>query len=147
MATKHLMQGGQVVSMQPPVTTNGGFNSGELMLTNAQDAFIVVHITNAAAHETQFSLQQDDGTGTWSAVPVTQNVWVSENVATTAISRQANAVSYTVDANISDKIIIFRVNPDSLSDGFNRVRLVSANSGEGTNFASVVGYHLPARYS
>ena len=147
MATKHLMQGGQVVSMQPPATTNGGFNSGELMLTNAQDAFIVAHVTNAAGHATQFSLQQDDGTGTWSAVPVTQNVWVSENVATTAISRQANAVSYTVDANISNKIIIFRVNPDSLSDGFNRVRLVSANSGEATNFASVVGYHLPARYS
>ena len=147
MATKHLMQGGQVVSMQPPRTTNGGFNSGELMLTNAQDAFIVVHITNAVGHETLFSLQQDDGSGTWLAVPVTQNVWVSENVATTAISRQANAVSYTVDANISNKIIIFRVNPDSLSDGFDRVRLVSADSTEATNFASVVGYHLPARYS
>lgn len=145
MATKHLMEGGQVVSMESPVTTDGGFNSGALRLENAQNAFVVIHLTNAAADETAFTIEEGDGTG-WQAITNNVNIWVSENVATTDISRGTDGLGYTVDNNISDKIIIFRIDPASLSDGYDRVRIVSANSGEPTNLASIVGYHLPARY-
>lgn len=145
MATKHLAQGGLAVSMSTPVTTDGDFNSGSMFVNNAQGVFIVISSTHAAGDATTFTLREDDGSATWSAI--TANIWASEDVATTAITRSANANNYITDANATNKIIIFRLDQDSMTAGYDRVRVAVTGSTSAGNFASIVGYHLPARYS
>lgn len=131
-----------------PRTTNGGFNSARLDLDEAHMAYIVVQLTQAVGHATLLTVQRaTDDAG--DAVLV-NNVKIYANESTAAGDanvRQADALNYTVDNAISNKVVIFQIDPASLGGTNNQVRIVVADSARATNFASIMGYIVPARYS
>ena len=85
------------------------------------------------------------GTG-HTAITNVVNIWSNLDTATsdTLVSRTA-AVSYTTDAAIKNKVVVFEFTPDILDSGYDVIAL-HAGSSSASNIVSAV-YVLELRYS
>jgi len=145
----------KLVQLIQPRTTSGGFTSDYVSLKNCKKATIIIELTQAAGHATNFALAQAyavAGTGT-KVLTNECEIWANEDVATSdTLVKQTDAKDYTVAADIKNKMIVFEIEPsicmdiNNVSTPFDCLGVVVANSGEGTNFASITAI-LEPRYS
>ena len=140
-----------IVQAIAPQTTNGAVTGDYISLKNAIKAWIVVHLTQAAAHATAITVEQatvvagTDDKAITNVVPI----WANEDVATSdALVRQTDAVSYTVTADVKNKIVIFQIDPATLdmANGFDCIVVKTAASSEVTNLVCAE-YLLETKYS
>lgn len=123
-----------------PRTTNGGFTSGYVSLKTGHKAFLVVLLTQAVGHATQFSLLKATSVaGAGSVAGPAVPIRVNEDVAASdTLVKQADAASFTVAADVKNKIVIFEVDPAALGEAYDCVAIQAANSGQATNLATIL---------
>ena len=79
------------------------------------------------------------------AVPIWANL---DTVAAEALVRATDAVNYTTDAGVKNKIIVFEIDPGRLdvAGGFDCINISTGASAAG-NITQAMWYLVPARYS
>lgn len=151
MSKVTLAENFKVVQLQNPRTTNGGFTSDYVSLKNIKKATIIVELTQAVGHATAIAPKQAsavDGTGV-KALTNACSIWSNEDTATAdTLTKQTDATSYTVAADVKNKQIIFEIEPSislDIANGFDCIAINSADSSQATNFASITAI-LETRY-
>lgn len=142
----------KINSLLAPATDAAGRTSGYVTLKNAHKAFVVVHITQGNAATIALSLSQATTVagGSAKAVSNTFPIWSNLDVAAsdTLVSRTA-AASYTTDAGVKNKIVVFEILPEAVLDIANGFDCVAVTTGasDAANITSAVIYLTPLRYA
>ncbi len=121
-----------------PKTTNAALTSQVVTLKNAIKATLTLIFTNAVGFASVPTIKQatDIAAGTNAAGPVCR-VWANEDVAATdALVGQTAAATYTMAADVKNKMIVFEIDPATLTDGYDCVYCTIATSSQATNFVS-----------
>jgi hypothetical protein len=144
-----LPQQAQIVGVLNPATDAAGRTGAWFSLKNAAKAFIVVHITQGNAATILLSLLQASAVAGTGAKAVTGKIWTALDTATTdVLAAQADATTFTTDAALKNKIVVFEVDPANLdlANNFNTLT-VSTGASNVANITEAVAYVVPARYS
>ena len=123
------------------VTTNGGVTCDYISLKNAKRAWIVASFDQAVGHATVVQPQWATAVAPTGAVSITavQNIWENEATGTDdTLVVQTAAVSLTVTADVTTKQVIFEIDPSTFPATFDVLGCTISNSGQATNFVSVV---------
>ncbi len=114
MAQFTLPNEAKLVEALAPATDAAGRNAAKVSLKNASKAYIIVHIAQGNAATIALTPQQAQdvaGTGAKAlsaAVPIWSNL---DTAASDTLVRRADAVSYTTDAAVKNKIVVFEIDP------------------------------------
>ena len=130
------------VALIPPQAGGSGFTPTVYnSLRNAQKAWIVAHINQGNAATILLSLLQatsSAGAGS-KAVSNAVPIWlVDAATSADALVAQTAATTFTTDANVADKIIIFEITPEialDMANGFNHIA-ISAGASNAANLLS-----------
>ncbi len=115
-----------VVQSLKPAADAAGRNGEAVSLKNALMAWIVYHIDQGNAATIALAPDQCSavaGTGA-KAIP-TVPVWANQDAGTASpLTRQTDGASFTTDAGVKQKIVIFQINPAALdiNNGFDCIR-------------------------
>jgi hypothetical protein len=124
-----------MVELLPPAADAAGRTSAKYpSLKHAKKAWIVAFINQGNAATVQLDPKQAtkvDGTGT-KALTGNVPIWVNQDLAAaTAFARQANAKTFTPDAAVKHKMVIFEIDPTQALDvagGFDCIGLTTGAS-------------------
>lgn len=149
MAIVTLPEKYKAVAALNPATDAAGRTGAYVSLKNVNMAYIVCHITQGNAATIAISINQATavaGTGA-KAITVSVPIWSNLDVsASDALVRRTDAVSYTTDAGVKNKIVIFQIDPATLdvANGFDCIAVVTGAS----NVANITQgvYLLDERY-
>jgi hypothetical protein len=114
-----------------PAADAAGRASPFRSLKNALKAYVVVHINQGNAATVLLSLLQASAVaGTGSKAVTAVPIWSNLNTATndTYVSRTA-AATYTTDAGVQDKLVIFEITPESCMDIANGFDCIAVSTG------------------
>jgi len=133
-----------------PITTNAATVGDYISMKNVISATIIVSLTQAQAFASAITLHQATTVAAAGkkAIAKTVPIFANEDTAASdAVVRQTSAVSYTVTADATNKIVIFEVDAEKLDvdNSFDCLTVGIDASSEITNFASVT-YILRKRY-
>ena len=146
----HIVEQMTPVSILNPQTTDGGPETDYLDMRDCHTAYLVVNLTQAAAHETTITVQEaEDGTGTGvGTVANNVRIWSDVDVDDDGetLDRRTDGNNYSVPNEDDNMLVVFQVNAAALSGDNTHIRLTFQDSSQATNFASVVAYKQ-ARYS
>ena len=146
-----LPQMAKITDALAPAADAAGRSSLYISLKNCHKAYLVVHITQGNAATILLTINQATaiaGTGTKvlaNAVPIWANL---DTVAAEALVKQTDAVNYTTDAGVKNKIVIFEIDPARLdvAGGFDCVA-VSTGASNVANLTQAMWILVPARYN
>lgn len=141
----------QVCKIVEAITPQAGaaITGDYVSLKNAHKCWIVVHVNQANAATMAITIEQATAVAPSGskAITVVVPIWSNLDCAAsdTLVERTA-AVSYTTDAGVKQKIIIFEIDPATLelSGGFDCITVITAAS-NAANITSAV-YYLWERY-
>jgi hypothetical protein len=128
----------KIVTAFAPKTTNAALTSQVVTLKNAMRAWLVLNFTNAVGFASVPTLKQatDIAAGTNAAGP-SSRIWANEDVgATDTLVVQTAGASYTMAADVKNKLVIFEIDPASLTDTYDCVYCTIATSAQATNFVA-----------
>ncbi|MFZ1109840.1 MAG: hypothetical protein WAN43_16015 [Rhodomicrobium sp.] len=137
----------QMASQFPPVTIlaaaadSGGRTGVYASLRNALKAWLVCEVNQGAANTVALTLLQATSSGGAGskAVATAVPIWLNDATATSdALVSQTAAVSFTTDANTTDKLVLFEIQPETALDmvnGFNHIT-VSTGASSASNVTS-----------
>ncbi len=137
----------QMASQFPPVTIlaaaadAAGRTGVYASLRNALKAWLVCEVNQGAASTVALTLLQATSSGGAGskAVATAVPIWLNDATGTSdALVSQAAAVSFTTDANTTDKIVLFEIQPETALDmvnGFNHIT-VSTGASSASNVTS-----------
>jgi hypothetical protein len=145
-----LPQMAKITDALAPATDAAGRTSLYISLKNYHKAYLVVHITQGNAATILLTpLQATAIAGTGSkvlanAVPIWANL---DTVAAEALVKATDAVNYTTDAGVKNKIVVFEIDPAKLdvAGGFDCVA-VSTGASNVANITQAMWFLVPARY-
>lgn len=131
-----------------PVTTNGGVTTDYISLKNVHKAYVVFHFAQAVGHATGIDPVQATHVAGTGAKPITGLVpiWANEDVAASSLLvRKTDAITYNVANDIKGKIVVMVIDPAQfdVAGGFDVLGFTVDNSGQATNFVSVMAYIVP----
>jgi hypothetical protein len=148
----HLVEGGRIEQVrEPSAGPNNNTQDGTFVnLSDAQFCFIVANIAEGDAANYTLTIRETDGT-TPQNIANTVQVFSNLDTATNDLmTRQANAASLAVAGSTLNKLVVFAIDPDRLSDGYDSVTLrVDSTAGAQDARNQIIGavaYVLPARY-
>ena len=128
----------KIVTAFAPKTTNAALTSQVVSLKHAIKAWLILSFTNAVGFASVPTIKQatDIAAGTNAAGP-TCRIWANEDVAATdTLVAQTAAASYTMAADVKNKLIVFEIDPASLTDTYDCVYCTIATSSQATDFVS-----------
>lgn len=119
------------VMLLAPAADAAGRTSSYRSLKNALKAYVVVHVNQGNAATVLLSVLQASavaGTGSKAiaATPIWSNLDTSVN--DTLTSRTA-AATYTTDAGVKDKIVVFEITPEQCMDVANGFDCIAVSTG------------------
>jgi len=146
-----LPQACKVTDALAPATDAAGRSSLYITTKYCHKAYAVFHITQGNAATILLTVNQATtiaGAGTKvlaNAVPIWSNL---DTVAAEALVKQTDAVNYTTDAGVKNKIVIFEIDPAKLdvAGGFDCIN-VSTGASNVANITQCMWYLVPARYN
>lgn len=121
-----------------PKTTNAALTSQVITLKGAVKATLTLIFTNAVGFASVPTIKQatDIAAATNAAGP-TCRIWANEDVAASdTLVAQTAAASYTMAADIKNKVVVFEIDPASLTDGYDCVYCTIATSSQATNYVA-----------
>lgn len=133
----------KIVEAMPNATDAAGRTGDYVSLKNAVMAYVEVAITQGNAATIALTIEQASavaGTGT-KVITETVPIWSNlDTAASDTLVRRTSAVSYTTDAAVKNKIVIFQIDPATLdiANGFDCITVKTGAS----NVANLTG----ARY-
>jgi len=128
----------KIVQAFAPKTTNAALSSQVITVKNAVKVWLVLHFTNAVGFASAPTLRQatDIAAGTNAAGP-TSRIWANEDAAATdTLVAQTAGALYTMAADIKLKMVVFEIDPASLTDGYDCLYCTIATSSQATNFVA-----------
>jgi len=134
-----------------PATDAAGRSSLYISLKNYHKAFLVVHITQGNAATILLTVNQATaiaGTGT-KVLAIAVPIWANlDTVAAEALVKATDAVNYTTDAGVKNKIVVFEIDPARLdvAGGFDCIN-VSTGASNVANITQAMWYLMPSRYN
>lgn len=139
----------KIVEAMPNATDAAGRTGDYVSLKNAVCAWVEVAITQGNAATIALTIEQASavaGTGS-KAITVTVPIWSNlDTAATDTLVRRTDAVSYTTDAGVKNKMVIFQIDPAQLdiANGFDCITVKTGAS----NVANLTGarYWLQSAY-
>lgn len=139
----------KIVNLLAPAADAAGRTSAYVSLKNAHKAFIVVHMTQGNAATVLLSpLQASAVAGTGSKAGPTTRIWANlDTAASDALARATDAATYTTDAGVKLKIVVFEIDPAALdvANGFDCIG-ISTGASNAANITAAVAYLTPLRY-
>lgn len=145
-----LPQNGQIIEMLTPAADAAGRTGAYVTLKNAHKAWIVCHIAQGNAATVALTVNQaKDVSGTSAkAISVAVPIWSNLDTSTsdTLVSRTA-AVSYTTDAGLKNKIVVFEINAADfdVANGFRTVT-VATGASNASNVTQAMCYFFNDRF-
>ena len=126
------------VSLLPPAADAAGRTGSFRTLKNAEKAWVVARINQSNAATVQVSLlQAKDVSGTGSKAINSVPIWLQNATASSDLNVvQSNGASFTTDATIADKIVMFEVTPEVALDMANGYKCLAVQTGA-SNAANV----------
>lgn len=143
-----LPQQAQIVQLLKPATDAAGRTSTYFSLKNALKAYILVHIDQGNAATIALNLLQATVVAGTGSKALTGRVWSNlDAVASDLFTQQADASTYTTDAALKNKQVVFEVDPAflDLANGYTAVAIQTGASNV-ANLTSAQAIVLPARY-
>lgn len=145
----HFVEGMQIVEALAPAADAAGRTGDYVSLKNARRAFVVAHITQGNAATVALTLYQATAVAATgekaiaSVVPIWSNL---DTAASDALVARTAAVSYTTDAAVKNKIVIFQVDAAALdtNNGFDCLT-VKTGASNAANITQVM-YYIESRY-
>jgi len=138
-----LAQRFKVVELMPLATDAAGRTSDWLSLKHAIRATIVVQITQGNAATIALSLLQASAVaGTGSKAGPASPVWSNlDTAASDTLVRRTDGTSYTTDAGVKNKVVVFDVDPSQLDvdGGFDCIAF-STGASNVANLTGAVAY-------
>ena len=128
----------KIVTAFAPKTTNAALTSQVVTLKNAVKAWLVLSFTNAVGFASVPTIKQatDIAAGTNAAGP-TCRIWANEDVAATdTLVAQTAGASYAMAADVKNKLVVFEIDPATLTDGYDCVYCTIATSAQATDFVA-----------
>ena len=119
------------VMLLAPAADAAGRTSSYRSLKNATKAFVVVHVNQGNAATVLLSLLQATAVAGTSSKAITATpIWsnLDTSVNDTLTSRTA-AATYTTDAAVKDKIVVFEITPDQCMDVANGFDAIAVSTG------------------
>lgn len=150
----HLVQEMKIATgISPTIGAAAAINGNGVNLNSGHTLYAVCQVTAAAATAVDFIPQRDDAAGTgYIAIANTANIWLNNAVGTDdVLVRQTNAINQLTNAEIANKMVVFKINADSLGlhtgtdDPCTRVR-IRVETPAATDTISVT-YYLVPRYA
>jgi len=133
----------------PQVSGAGAITGDYVCLKNYHKMWIVVHLAQGHAATTSLTPMKATGilpagaTATTVAIPW----WVNQDCATSdLLVRQADAITFTSDANLLHKIFVCEIDPARHGATYDCYSIIVGDS-NALNLFSVVYYLLPSRYA
>lgn len=120
------------VSLLPPAADAAGRTSAFRNLRNATKAWMLCRVNQGNAAQVSLTLQQaQDVSGTGAkALSANVPIWLNDATATTdQLVAQAAAASFTPDATLADKMVIFEILPEACMDIANGYRTLAVVTG------------------
>lgn len=114
-----------------PAADAAGRTSAYLSLKNAVRAWVVVYINQGAANTVLLSLLQATtvaGAGS-KAIAAAARIWTKLDQAFTTFTKQTDAATFTTDAAVKSKIVIFEVDPVKMMDVANDFDTLALSTG------------------
>ena len=125
-----------------PAADAAGRTSAYLSLKNALMAWIEVHINQGNAATVLLSpLQASAVAGTGTKAISAARIWTKLDEALTAFTKQTEAATYTTDAGVKKKIVIFELDPAKVFDVANGFDCIAVSTGA-SNVANITSARL-----
>jgi hypothetical protein len=144
-----LPEAAKIVNLLAPAADAAGRTSAYITAKNAHKVYIVVHMTQGNAATVLLSpLQASAVAGTGSKAGPTCRIWRNlDTAASDTLVRDTDAATYTTDAGVKLKIVVFEVDPSALdiANGFDCVG-ISTGASNAANITAAVAYIVPSRY-
>jgi hypothetical protein len=124
------------------VATNGGVTGRARNIRLVEDAWLVVELQQAVAHQTTLTPQRctaADGTGA-TGLLYNAEIWHNLDCSATgqdSFTRAADAKTYQVSNVAKPMTIIFHIDLRGLGSGYKAIRCNADNSGQATNFVKM----------
>lgn len=118
-------------------------------LKNALMAWVVVHINQAAANVVAITIEQATNVAGAGTIPITVTVpiWANEDCAATdTLVKQTAAVGFTTSAATKHKVVVFQIDPATLSLANGDCITVKTAASAAGNITSAM-YYLETRYA
>lgn len=132
MLNKALPEQYKVVTIMKPATDAAGRTGTRISLKHAHKVWFVFNIDQGNAATIGLTLEQSSdvaGTGA-KAVTAAVPIWANQDVATSdALVKQTSAASFTTDANLKVKQVVFEVAPEATQDLANGFDCVTVKTG------------------
>jgi hypothetical protein len=139
-----LAESTKIFELLKPATDAAGRTSSYINVKTLHEVEIVFHVQQGNAATIALSIvQATDASGTGSkAITVAIPIWSNlDTAATDTLVRRTDAVSYTTDAGVKNKIVVFKVDPALLdiAGGFNFVAITTGAS-NAANLTQAIAY-------
>ena len=129
-------------SLLPPATDAAGRTSAYHSLKGAVRAWIVVYMDQANAATVLLSpLQASAVAGTGSKAIAAARIWTKLDEALTSFTAQTEAATFTTDAALKKKIVIFELDPTKVLDTANNFDCIAVSTGA-SNAANITSAQL-----
>lgn len=144
----HLVEGAKIVEAMAPATDAAGRTGDYVSLKNASRVFVVVHLTQGNAATVALTLEKATavaGTGS-TAITSVVPIWSNLDTATSdTLVRRTDAVSYTTDAALKNKMVVFDVDAASLGGDYTCL-VVKTGASNVANITQAMYYLVGERY-
>jgi hypothetical protein len=141
-----LVENLKVAEGLPPAADAAGRSSDVVSLKNVHKLIVVAHITQGNAATVALTPEQctavsGAGNKAIPAVPIWANL---DTAASDSLVRAADAVSYTTDAALKNKIVVFEIDASKLdvAGGFDCIR-VNTGASNAANITQIMFYAVP----
>lgn len=132
-----------------PVTTNGGVTGQYVSVKNYGMVTLTLQFTQAVSHATVITLKEATavaGTAVQTIANV-QNIWSNlTTAASDTLVRRTDATGYTLGTGAVKEMVVFQINPASMTAGFDVLGFTLSDSSQATNFVSGL-WQLWANYA
>ena len=126
------------VELLPPAADAAGRTSRYVNVGKGDKAYIICHLNQGNAATIQLTpLQAQDLLGTGAKAISAAPIWTDlDEVTLDLLTKQPNAVNFTTDVGIKDKVVIFEISPQDCMDMVNGFHTIAIQTGA-SNVANI----------
>lgn len=153
MATNFtLPEDAKIIGGAKPAADAAGRSARYVSLKNVHKLYALVYVDQGNAATIALTVSQaTDVSGTGAkAITNAARIWANLDLAANGadvLTRATDAVSYTTDAGVKEKLVVFEIDPASLdqANGFDCIK-VATGASNAANITSVLYLGTPLRY-
>jgi hypothetical protein len=146
-----LPEDAKIIGGAKPAADAAGRAARYISCKNAHKVYAIIYLDQGNAATVALTMTQATAVAGTGAKAITGNlrIWSNLDIAANGdtLTRVAGAVSYTTDAGVKEKMVVFELDPSTLdvANGFDCIT-VSTGASNAANITSVLYVATPLRY-